>query len=349
LLEEGERRIRDLPLEDLEDAQAVLAAIHGMLVENNFLCLHRWMLSESLRPVTLKKNERRRIRGVDVEAPLQGLFDSYPYVTTPKWKQHALKNFGEYFYKAGDETLACLYMAIAEVCELPLQVVDVPGHRFVRWCFPDDRTLNWETTRGMSIPDATYAEMLNIAPEAVKSGAYLNGRGREAVLALAYDRRGRVRQRWQRYEAALADFDKASKLYPAFVEVWNAKGMLHFDAFEDKEEAEAAYLHALALDPLNAGSLNNLAWLYVTSEDPAFYRPREALGLAERAVDQERNAAFLDTLAAAYAELGQMDKALELQKEAVEAAQPHEREELRQRFYGYRQGLSYHQQQEQDQ
>ena len=45
--------------------------------------------------------------------------------------------------------------------------------------------------------------------------------------------------------------------------------------------------------------MNNLAWLYVTAEDPDLYRPERALALAEMAAERQPSAHILDTLAEA--------------------------------------------------
>jgi len=66
-------------------------------------------------------------------------------------------------------------------------------------------------------------------------------------------------------------------------------------------------------------ALNELAWLLATSSEPTLRDGARALVLAEKAVAiTERNEPlFLDTLAAAYAEIGQFAKAVSAQKEAI--------------------------------
>jgi cellulose synthase operon protein C len=79
------------------------------------------------------------------------------------------------------------------------------------------------------------------------------------------------------------------------------------------ERAEALFLKSLAKAPQNAVAMNNLAWLMQRAGKPG------ALEMAEKALTlQPNNAAFLDTAAEIYAATNKLDKALPLQKRALE-------------------------------
>jgi Zn-dependent protease with chaperone function len=73
-------------------------------------------------------------------------------------------------------------------------------------------------------------------------------------------------------------------------------------------------------DPGQAVALNNLAWLLVTTPDPALRDPKRGLLLAKRAVALERSAMFLDTLAEAYYANGMFSEAVKTIKEALSLA-----------------------------
>jgi Flp pilus assembly protein TadD len=79
---------------------------------------------------------------------------------------------------------------------------------------------------------------------------------------------------------------------------------------------------ALKQEPDNVKVLNDLAWLMATSPDAALRNGSEAVALASRAVTltQQHEPMLLGTLAAAYAEAGDFDKAAETQQKAVELA-----------------------------
>jgi tetratricopeptide (TPR) repeat protein len=72
-------------------------------------------------------------------------------------------------------------------------------------------------------------------------------------------------------------------------------------------------------DPVTLKAMNNLAWIQATSEAAEIRNGTNAVLLAEEAVaaTHRRNAGFLDTLAAAYAETQQFDKAASVQLEAI--------------------------------
>ena len=85
-------------------------------------------------------------------------------------------------------------------------------------------------------------------------------------------------------------------------------------------EAIHAYERVIELDPDQAVSLNNLAWLLVTAPDRELRDKSRALVLARRAVALERSPVFLDTLAEACYVNGRIQEAIELAKEAIARA-----------------------------
>lgn len=86
------------------------------------------------------------------------------------------------------------------------------------------------------------------------------------------------------------------------------------------DKAFSAYEHALSLAPDHPELLNNLAWLLLTAQDPAVLNPPRALRLAQQAALISQSAHVLDTLATAYWANGQREKAIAVEKEALERA-----------------------------
>ncbi|MCI5126085.1 MAG: rhomboid family intramembrane serine protease, partial [Candidatus Electrothrix sp. AR5] len=67
-------------------------------------------------------------------------------------------------------------------------------------------------------------------------------------------------------------------------------------------------------------AMNGIAWILATNSDPALRNGTEAIELALRACEKDgwKSAAYLDTLAAAYAEADKWDEAIATQQRAVE-------------------------------
>jgi tetratricopeptide (TPR) repeat protein len=89
---------------------------------------------------------------------------------------------------------------------------------------------------------------------------------------------------------------------------------------DDIEGAAEAYEKALDLDPDNPRALNNLAWLYATSEQERIRNPKRALVLAQRAVNLKTAAHILDTLAESYYVNDEFEKAVEVERSALKIA-----------------------------
>jgi len=88
----------------------------------------------------------------------------------------------------------------------------------------------------------------------------------------------------------------------------------HLEKYEDAIET---YEKIIDLDPNEAVSLNNLAWLLVTAPNEGLRDKARALELAKKAVGLDRSPVFLDTLAEAYYANGFRQEAVGTIKEAI--------------------------------
>ena len=96
------------------------------------------------------------------------------------------------------------------------------------------------------------------------------------------------------------------------------------------QEGIANCKKAVELAPDNGHSHNNLAWLLAICPDPILRNGAEALKQAKKACELTKweDSHCLGTLAAAYAETGDFDKAVKWQTKRLEAVMPKsEREE----------------------
>jgi Flp pilus assembly protein TadD len=115
---------------------------------------------------------------------------------------------------------------------------------------------------------------------------------------------------------------EAVRLDPALAEAHFELG-LALAGQRQTAEAIREYREALRLKPDSPPALNNLAWILATSLNAEFRNGREAVKLAQRACEltARKQVVLLGTLAAAYAEAGQFDKAMETAREARDLAE----------------------------
>jgi tetratricopeptide (TPR) repeat protein len=173
-----------------------------------------------------------------------------------------------------------------------------------------------------------------------------SGSGREADLAHAYHYRGRAYHWYRRdYSRAIADYTRALELDPKIEMVRYRRGDAHH-ALGQYAKAEADYAAALARDPGYPNLLNNWAWQMATCADPRFRDGKRAVEMAARANQKfgGKVPGHVETLAAAHAECGQFEKAVEGQERALEllgAGQAEQREAMQRRLALYRARLPY--------
>jgi len=88
----------------------------------------------------------------------------------------------------------------------------------------------------------------------------------------------------------------------------------------DYHKGLQSYDKALKINSQNAETLNSIAWLLSTCKIDEVRDGEKALYYAQKAVELNNSAAFIDTLAAAFGEIGDFEHALEYQEKAIEMA-----------------------------
>jgi tetratricopeptide (TPR) repeat protein len=188
---------------------------------------------------------------------------------------------------------------------------------------------------------------------AVRSGS--EHRHYHLSLALIHDSVGNALGRKGRLDDAIAHFRQAIELRPDFPDAHYNLGTALFQK-GDLDGAIAEWRTTLSIHPYDAGAhtglgnalaqkgllreaadhyekalqsepdsilpLNNLAWVMSTGPDDSLRNNEIAIQLATKAnqLSKESNPVFIRTLAAAYAEAGQFDKAIETARRALEQA-----------------------------
>ena len=137
-----------------------------------------------------------------------------------------------------------------------------------------------------------------------------------------------------------ADTEKNKKLLTKVCSV-AAQSLIKAGHFE---EAIVQYDKAYFASPDSIDVQNNLAWLLATCPDGGLRDATRAIKLAGQAAQSTRYAdpSMLDTLAAAYAESGAFDKAIDIQRKAIALTSVASRDDLQKRLNLYLAGRAYH-------
>ena len=141
---------------------------------------------------------------------------------------------------------------------------------------------------------------------------------------------------------AVGQWREAVKCDPAYPQAQEAlAGALYSQG--ETAEALAHWRSAIDLAPTDAAALRQAAWILATSSQASLRNGQEALALAVRAaeVSGTRDAAVLDTLAAAYAESGRFAEAVLTAQRALALADAKLAESLKRRIAGYEVGSAF--------
>lgn len=133
----------------------------------------------------------------------------------------------------------------------------------------------------------------------------------------ALHQRGLTHQAMGQRQLALADFNQALELNSDAVWVRFDRGQLFAEMGLYQSAIEDLHMAATS-SPENAVYANALAWLLATCPDAKIHDGKEAVRFALKAVSIDRNAQYLDTLAAAQARKGDFKQAVETQQAALD-------------------------------
>ncbi len=142
----------------------------------------------------------------------------------------------------------------------------------------------------------------------------------------AHNNLGFALARRSRLDEALDHLQTALKLNPRYAPAHNNLALV-LEAQGKLPEAISHWRAAAGIDPASAAACRNLAWALSTSPQDSIRNGREAVLFAERAVrlSGPGDPALLHTLAAAYAEAGRFQEAVETERRAIALGESHPR------------------------
>lgn len=203
--------------------------------------------------------------------------------TSANRRAQILRNAGKDFFLTDCNTGSFMYLAVGDSLGLPICLAKIPKHAFVRWYFNDKDYLNWETTSGRSQPDSQYILDHDVPQASVDNGAFLSRQSRTNAIGDCYSTVG----------TTLA-YRKAYK------------------------EAENAFRIGLSANDKSTMLLNNLAYILAFSSDDSQRNGDEALRLVKKALGLHENAYSFAVQGLAYAETGDLERAVESGLKALE-------------------------------
>lgn len=126
-------------------------------------------------------------------------------------------------------------------------------------------------------------------------------------------------QQLKEHQKAIALLNKYLDKRPESDNTWVLQRLaLNYDLTEQYSEAEEVYMTVLNKNPNDNMALNNLAWMYLNAKNPSMHKVDEALKLALKAVKISPTAANLDTLAEAYFQKKEYQRALKVIERALD-------------------------------
>jgi len=165
-----------------------------------------------------------------------------------------------------------------------------------------NRGVSYESIGDLDKALADYNKAIHLAPNQLKN----------------YCGRASAFEDLDQLEKASADYDQVARLNPRNTNDYRFRGIAHF-AKGDYKAAASDFQKAAHLSPRDYDALVSLAWFQATCPENQLRNGKQALEISLQACEFSRWQSFwtVDALAAAYAEVGDFDRAVKYQTQAL--------------------------------
>jgi tetratricopeptide (TPR) repeat protein len=136
--------------------------------------------------------------------------------------------------------------------------------------------------------------------------------------SMTFHGRAKAYENSEKFDKAIADYDRVIRFATKDANDYPVRGHAYFKKGNYKA-ALSDFEKAVQLSPNNANALSGLAWLRATCPDASLRNGKEAIPMSMRACELTgwKEPAAISTLAAAYAETGDFDKAVKYQTQGM--------------------------------
>lgn len=234
-----------------------------------------------------------------------------------------------------------IFLGSAAFLSVPIDVRATEGSFNDSKGLPSDQGDRWKSSASIgfaALESGRYDLAIRYLTAALEGGA----KGEDA--AYLHELRGDAYVGKGDSAKAATEYARAVNFVPKDTAGYLRRG-LTYKKMGHYKAAASDYAKGIALSPQDDETLNALAWLRATCPDASVRDGREAIRVGTKACELSgwKDSASIDTLAAAYAETGSFDRAVKLQKQALQlrSTDPELRPGMEKRLVSYQQRKPY--------